>query len=57
MKETTLKTLMKKNNLTKREQEIFENVMKLAKLQYDGSSEDVKNSIKSNIDKVVENED
>ena len=57
MKETKLTKLMKKNNLSEDEQIVFERIMKLAKMQYEGSQEDVKNSIKSNIDKVVEHED
>lgn len=56
MEEKNLKTLMKKNNFSKDEEESFENIMKLAKLQYDGSYDDVKNEIKKQIDKVTKNE-
>lgn len=47
---------MKKNNLNEDEQIVFEKIMKLAKMQYEGSQDDVKNSIKTNIDKVIEHE-
>ncbi len=56
MGEKNLTTLMKNNNFTKAEQESFEKIMKLAKLQYDGSSDDVKNDIKRQVDKVINDE-
>lgn len=56
MGEKNLTTLMKNNNFTKAEQESFEKIVKLAKLQYDGSSDDVKNDIKRQVDKVINDE-
>ena len=56
MEEKNLTKLMKLNNFTKKEEESFINIMKLAKLQYDGSYDNVKNDIKKQVDKVTENE-
>ena len=49
--------LMKKNNFNEKKQVIFEQILKYAKLQYDGSQEDVKSFIKNKIDEVAGYED
>jgi len=57
MRETKLMKLMKKNNFNEKQQVIFEQILKYAKLQYDGSQEDVKSFIKNKIDEVAGYED
>lgn len=54
--EKNLKKLMESNKFTAKEEESFIKILKLAKLQYEGSYESVRNDIKKQVDKVIINE-
>ena len=54
--EKNLKKLMESNKFTAKEEDGFIKILKLAKLQYEGSYESVRNDIKKQVDKVITNE-